>query len=589
MLLASRYGPLGVYSTAIAVGAAAWLFAGFAAVERPPSPGFVVAGIVACLFVWQFGLPAPRVGLTSMERLPQVGLLLMLEPPVAAAICAAASFLWPFVSRSYSQGSWKTALLRALHNSGMTALMLLAAGAVYTWAGGDQPLTALTTAAIVPLVLLALTAQVVNVGLLALYFHFDGRDVSRIIKPVYSIIDLVFVPAGVLTALLFNAGDPAIFGLFAVLMIVFVFSFRGIATLLQASEAEQQPEALVSRARRALHGARTVDALAARILSETRVLLRFDELLLVLSDPTRGTLETRLHECTGAPPSAATQTRGLIDTVIADGQPRLVDSTEPEGSLIAVPLKEGDGMIGGLCIRHAGAQRYSRADLNLMQRLAEQIAPAVADALAFEELQRYRQTLEERVARRTEELEAANRDKERLIAALDERSRMLERESLEDALTGIANRRCFDLTLTNKMELARASGQPLALAVADLDRFKVVNDELGHLVGDEVLRQSAKLLRSHLHASELVARIGGEEFALLLPGRSRESALQLCESIRAAFARQDWTAVHPQLRVTMSIGLADWDGTSPADALIARADERLYAAKRSGRNRVEAR
>lgn len=588
MLFASRYGPLGVYSTAVAIGAAAWLFAGFADVERLPSFGFALAGIVACLFVWQFGLPAPRVGLTSMERLPQVGLLLMLEPPAAAAICAAASFLWPFVSRSYSQGSWKTALLRALHNSGMTALMLLAAGAVYTWAGGEQPLTALTSGTIMPLVLLALTAQVVNVGLLALYFHFDGRDVRRIIKPVYSIIDLVFVPAGVLAALLFNAGNPAIFGLFAVLMLVFVFSFRGIATLLQASEAEDQPEALVSRARRALHGARTVDALAARILSETRALLQFDELLLALSDPAHGGLETRLHENSSSPRNASTLTRGLIDTVVLDGRPRLVDAPEPDGSLIAVPLKQGDKMIGGLCIRHAGAQRYSRADLHLMQRLAEQIAPAVADALAFEELERYRQTLEERVARRTEELEAANRDKERLIAALDERSRMLERESLEDPLTGIANRRCFDLTLANEIERARAAGQPLALAVADLDRFKVVNDELGHLVGDEVLRQSARLLRSHLRASELVARIGGEEFALLLPGRSPESALQLCEAIRAEFAGHDWSPVHPQLRVTLSIGLADGDGHAPASELMARADERLYAAKRGGRNRVDA-
>ncbi|MEZ5459947.1 MAG: hypothetical protein R3E65_11780 [Steroidobacteraceae bacterium] len=385
MRTASRYGPLAVYSTAVAFGAAVWLLAGLAQVEQLPSPWFAILGVIACLFVWQFGLPAPRVGLTSMERLPQVGLLLMLEPPVAAAICAIASFLWPFVSRSYSQGSWKTALLRALHNSGMSALMLLAAGSVYAWAGGSHPLAALTTEAILPLILLALTAQVVNVGLLALYFRFDGRDVRRIIKPVYSVIDLVFVPAGVLAALLFNATDPATFGLFAVLMTVFVFSFRGIATLLNATEAQEQPEARLSRTRRALHGARTVDALAARILSETRVLMQFDEFLLVLSDPARGVLETRLHESRSQRTPTAILTRSLIDAVIADGHPRLVDSPDLEGSLIAVPLQEGDAMIGGLCIRHAGAQRYSRADLHLMLTSA-QISSAVADALAFEDL-----------------------------------------------------------------------------------------------------------------------------------------------------------------------------------------------------------
>jgi diguanylate cyclase (GGDEF)-like protein len=563
------------------------VLAGLAAVERFPPLSFTLLGIIACLFVWQFGLPAPRVGLTSMERLPQVGLLLMLEPPVAAAICAIASFLWPFVSRSYSQGSWQTALLRALHNSGMTALMLLAAGAAYAWAGGTQPLTALTVDMILPLVLLAITAQVVNVGLLALYFRFDGRDVRRIIKPVYSVIDLVFVPAGVLAALLFNKSDPATFGLFAMLMVVFVFSFRGIATLLQSSEAQEQPEARVSRTRRALHGARTVDALAARIRSETSTLLRFDEFLLVLSDPAGGGLRARLHEGIGEPDSA-TRTRALIDRVIGDGQPCLFDAPGSSGSLIAVPLQEGDTMIGGLCIRSAGTQRYSRADLHLMQHLAEQIAPALADALAFEDLERYRQALEERVAQRTAELETANREKERLILALDERSRILERETLEDPLTGIANRRSFDLRLEREIERSRGSGEALVLAVADLDRFKIVNDELGHLVGDEVLRQSARLLRNHVRASDLVARIGGEEFALLLPGISRESALLLCEEVRVAFTREDWSRVHPQLCVTLSIGLALWDGESPPSELIAQADERLYVAKRSGRNRIEA-
>jgi diguanylate cyclase (GGDEF)-like protein len=548
MRLASRYGPLAVYSTAVALTATACVLTGLATIEQFPPLPFTLFGILASLFVWQFGLPAPRVGLTSMERLPQVGLLLMLEPPVAAAICGVASFLWPFISRSYSQGSWQTALLRALHNSGMTALMLLAAGAVYEWTGGARPLNTLTVDVIVPLVLLALTAQAVNVGLLALYFRFDGRDVRRIIKPIYSVIDLVFVPAGVLAALLFNAGDPATFGLFAMLMVVFVFSFRGIATLLQASEMPEQLEARVSRTRSALQGTRTVDALAASMLSETRALLRFDEFLLVLSDPTGGRRQTRLHQG-GSAPRAAARMRAAIDAAIAEDQPRLALSADPDGSLLAIPLSHDDASIGGLCIRRAGAQRYSRADVNLMQHLADQTAPALSDALALEDL---------------------------------------ERESLEDALTGIANRRCFDLRLAAELERARTSAAPLCLAVADLDRFKAVNDELGHLVGDEVLRISARLLEQHVGPTDLVARIGGEEFALLLPGMSRESALRLCEAVRVAFDAKTWTDVHPHLRVTMSIGLAQWDGGSLPSALLARADECLYAAKRGGRNRVDA-
>jgi diguanylate cyclase (GGDEF)-like protein len=331
-------------------------------------------------------------------------------------------------------------------------------------------------------------------------------------------------------------------------MVVFVFSFRGIATLLQASEMPEQPETRVSRTRSALQGARTVDALAARMLSETRTLLRFDEFLLVLSDLTGGRRQTRLHEGGSAPPAAA-RMRAAIDAVIAEGHPRLALSADPEGSLLAIPLNHDDARIGGLCIRRTGAQRYSRADVNLMQHLADQIAPALSDALALEDL---------------------------------------ERESLEDALTGIANHRCFDLRLAAELERARTSGAPLCLAVADLDRFKAVNDELGHLVGDEVLRISARLLEQHVGPTDLVARIGGEEFALLLPGMSRESALRLCEAVRVAFAAKAWTDVHLQLRVTMSIGLAQWDGGSLPSALLARADECLYAAKRGGRNRVDA-
>ena len=119
--MASRYRLLTAYSALLAVIAVAWLAHGLSqAVEFPP-PGVAVLCIAACLFVWQFGLPAPRVGLTSMERLPQIGMLLVFSPPVAAAICATASLLWPLISRTYSLGSLKVAALRGLHNAAMTA------------------------------------------------------------------------------------------------------------------------------------------------------------------------------------------------------------------------------------------------------------------------------------------------------------------------------------------------------------------------------------------------------------------------------------------------------------------------------------
>lgn len=601
--MASRYRPLIFYSLLLAAVAGSWLAHGLSGAQDFPPIWVVPLCVTACLFIWQFGLPAPRVGLTSMERLPQIGLLLVLSPPVAAAICATASLLWPFVNRGYSHGSLKVAVLRAVHNAAMTALMLLGAGHVYLALGGRHPLDGLVLSDVVPLLAMAITAQVVNVLLMALYYWFDGRDVRRIIKPIYSLMDLVFVPAGVLAAVLYNVEPPATFALFAALMVVFVLSFNGIGRTLSIAETESAPLARLSRARRALHGARHIDELGNRILTETRALFRFDEFYLALVDRENSMLDLRVHERRGERLSGRRKRlhAGLFGWVVEHAEPLLIEdwARAPEGlrrnaeltdketrSLIAVPLIEDDVVIGLLSVQHTKAGVYSDADLHLMQRLAEQVAAAIADARAFEDLEDYRHRLEERVAERTIELEKANHEKERLIAALGERSRKLERESHEDPLTGIANRRVFSQRLAAEIEVARAVGQPLTLAVADLDHFKIVNDRLGHAVGDEVLRQSAALMRRLCRQTDLVARIGGEEFALILPGMSRASSIDFCEQLRRAVEAHNWAAVHPDLRVTLSIGLYQWDGDVDGPELLQAADTQLYRAKNEGRNRV---
>jgi len=237
-------------------------------------------------------------------------------------------------------------------------------------------------------------------------------------------------------------------------------------------------------------------------------------------------------------------------------------------------------------VQHTQAAVYAHADLLLMRQLGERVAGALADARAFEDLENYRRHLEERVAERTGELEKANTEKERLITMLRERSLRLERESQEDVLTGVANRRCFMQRLAAEIEVALAVGQPLSIAIADLDHFKVVNDELGHPVGDQALKQCAALMRRSCRHSDLVARIGGEEFALILPGMTRADATVFCETLRGVVASHEWRSVHPDLSVTISIGLAQWDGSAELDELVHTADEQLYRAKRAGRNQV---
>jgi diguanylate cyclase (GGDEF)-like protein len=122
--------------------------------------------------------------------------------------------------------------------------------------------------------------------------------------------------------------------------------------------------------------------------------------------------------------------------------------------------------------------------------------------------------------------------------------------------------------------------------VADLDHFKIINDHLGHAIGDEVLKHTAQIMRRRCRAIDLVARIGGEEFALVLSGMTREVAMGYCDMLRRAFESHDWPSVHPGLRVTMSIGIWQWDGSVDSAAFLKAADARLYRAKEAGRNRV---
>ena len=599
----SRYGALAIYSALLACVAVAALVVSLVRGVDFPAGGGVLRGIGACLFVWQFGLRAPRLGLISMERLPQIGMLLVFDPAVAAAICGAASLIWPLVSRSYSQGSLEVAALRAVHNASMTVLMLLLAGQVYLACGGRHPLTGLLPSDILPLLAMALTAQAVNVGLMMLFFGFDGREVRSIVTPSYAFSDLIFVPAGVLAAVLYTAGNTTVFWLFAGLMLLFVLSLNSMGSHRDAAQAEQGPLTRLFEAGLKIQGARRVDDLAERILAETRALFRFDEMHLVFVDRERRQLDIRVHERQQLrlPSQQRPIDAGLFGWLVARAEPLLVqdwrhapamwrERIEPaedlSGSLLAMPLINDGIVLGLLSVQHTQAGVYAPGDLHLMRQLGEQVAGALARARAFEDLESYRRHLEDRVVERTDELEKANAEKERLIAMLRERSQALERETQEDALTGVANRRCFMQRLAAEMDVALAVGRPMTVAIADLDHFKVVNDELGHPVGDLALRQCAALMRRHCRQSDLVSRIGGEEFALILPGMTRADAVTFCDTLRSAIAAHDWRTTHPELAISISIGVAQWDGSAELGELLHAADTQLYAAKRAGRNQV---
>src|SRR5690606_10229854 len=124
--------------------------------------------------------------------------------------------------------------------------------------------------------------------------------------------------------------------------------------------------------------------------------------------------------------------------------------------------------------------------------------------------------------------------------------------------TGIANRRSFDSTI------AALADQPFAIAIIDIDHFKRVNDRYSHSVGDSVLRAVAQLMVDHLGDSGHVARLGGEEFALILPDMPISSAAAVCEGVRIGIHNMEWASLAPELRVSVSIGVASGDGTTAA-------------------------
>jgi two-component system, cell cycle response regulator len=173
-----------------------------------------------------------------------------------------------------------------------------------------------------------------------------------------------------------------------------------------------------------------------------------------------------------------------------------------------------------------------------------------------------------------------------LTESLSARSVTLEHEALTDGLTGMHNRRYFDDAMNEYLDQFRKIDKPIGLMILDLDHFKKVNDTYGHDVGDEVLRQIARCLQEFTRYHDVVARLGGEEFAVVAPNMSRESLFKLADRIRHAISSLKIKSGNVTLGVTMSIGLAIWDHKETAEELYKRADMQLYQAKRTGRNRV---
>ena len=256
---------------------------------------------------------------------------------------------------------------------------------------------------------------------------------------------------------------------------------------------------------------------------------------------------------------------GVIGEVFVSRQPLLVSDAERElrsqprrrryrtGSFMALPLfTDGQGLGVLTFADRADLQPFDRGDLTIARAMAAPAALGLASA---------------RLASKAKDLAH--------VAAVD-------------PLTALFNRRYFETRIDEEIQRARRYGLELALLVIDADNFKAVNDLLGHLVGDRVLRAMSDTLRRSVRAFDVCTRFGGEEFAILMPGSNEASALQSAERIRQRIEqyRFDPLLIPPEIHPTISVGVAVLTGESAAQDLIARADRALYAAKAAGKNCV---
>ncbi|MFZ0312529.1 MAG: diguanylate cyclase [Candidatus Korobacteraceae bacterium] len=199
---------------------------------------------------------------------------------------------------------------------------------------------------------------------------------------------------------------------------------------------------------------------------------------------------------------------------------------------------------------------------------------------------RHDSNLQTEILKLTNDLSLMVRDSVQKNRQLQEANQTIQRLARTDALTGLATRRTLDEAFLREIARAQRHPQGLSLIMADLDRFKSINDEYGHVIGDQVLIAAATVFKTQVRPFDLAARYGGEEFVLLLPGTSTADAVGIAERLRSRVAAMLVPACPRP--ITISLGVATWRTGETPDQLVARADAALYDAKRAGRDCLRA-
>lgn len=590
----------------------------------PAFIGFTLFGVVMVVF----GFPAPQVGYVSLDRVVQFSSLLIFGPLPAAWICGIASLIWPFLPWGLGRGhSTRFMIMRAANNSGMFIFILLIIGGLYQYFGGSIPLLHLSPRDILLIIILALFMQLLNDIFVGVIAHLENIDWRKSFGLFSAVVDLAAIPLAVFMALVYNRLELPVFFLFLIVLALIVLIVRNFADTRRALEIKLDELVAINRVGQAVSSSLVLDELVELIFRESRNLVEFDIFMLALYEEETREIDIRLHHNRqGRQPQRRRRlSEGIFGWVIAHNKPAFIRDWDNDDSefkritvhvgdtpqtkaLIAVPVAYRDRVLGVISVQSYVPNKFDDGHLNILVTFAGQVAIAIANARLFEEVEHNRVELEQRVNERThdlalqrdelhtmmESLRSANHEKEDLLlklkqqtSKLERQTTELERQTLEDGLTGLYNRRYLDGRLAFEIKRADRYKRQMAIAMADLDHFKTVNDRFSHMTGDDVLRTLATILRSNCRSIDVIARYGGEEFLLCFPETGPEEAQVVCEKIRQQVENYEWATLEPGLRVTISFGIA---AAPPArydvDTLIAAADEKLYQAKSEGRNRI---
>jgi diguanylate cyclase (GGDEF)-like protein len=327
----------------------------------------------------------------------------------------------------------------------------------------------------------------------------------------------------------------------------------------RADARAKQDEALV-RAARALNASLDLGEVLHTLVREASLAVEGDISGVYLGNAVTGGVATAGHNVPdkwhGMTLAAG---EGAGGKALATGRPYMTNDYQREASVpgnevmrefrsaLAVPMAWNGELKGALSVGWTRLRRIDAEDVRTLEAIADLATVACCNAETYEEIQQAART---------------------------------------DALTGLLNHGAMQVRLREEIARAQRDGTVLSCVILDLDDFKQVNDSRGHQAGDELLRGVAELLRAELRPYDQVARYGGDEFVLLLPGSDEETACQVAERVRDAMAAETAPGSRLELAGACSLGVAEWHEPLDAAALLEHADRALLLAKRTGKGRV---